>query len=457
VIGAAAPGPQLTIVGGGYSPESNQVSLETQTEGLSRALGAARPLVLFGSEDPEERVVQVLAPAADPVGDLLAMVFDEEANTEVDYRASTLARNGPATRNAVLAALDRSATSAEGAVLFGLGHGSKPDADKPATISLWGEDEQLGADALARHLDKTPRRGPLALVLGHCHSGGFVDVLYEGGKSGGEPARPARCVLAAIPPDREAAGCTADLQDPSARSYMALMAAAFERGGEADFDGDGRVSLAEAHAFARLHDATIDVPVSSSESFLRAALGERAPRLRDIKVGEVLTSARPEERAVLVGLRPPSAKSPTARLDAADKELEALHKRVDALDNAISALDGKADKLRRALRERAYARWPELGNPYHRETRRLLSGDARELVGFLRARAELKDLESIQQKLNEQNASLLALQRQAARLERWIRAAEAVAFEAALRRDDARAQDLAVLERLLACEGLKPL
>jgi hypothetical protein len=455
---AGAALPRTLIFGGGYSPDSTQLSLETQVNRLAAVLEPTHPVVLFAGEDPDGRSVQVTAPNADPIGELLGLIFDRDDGLDVEYRAPNVRRQGPATRSAILLAIEKSASAPEGSIVFGIGHGAKAEGDKAAALDLWGGPEEvLGVDELARALDKTPRRGPIAFVLGECHSGAFTDLIYEGGKPGAEVARPARCALAAIPADREAAGCTPDIQDPSAQSYMALIAEALEKPKEADYDGDGRVSLSEAHSYARIHDATIDVPVASSEAFLRAVLKDEGPKPAAISLTQVLAWARPEERALLVGLRPASAKVPNAKPETVEKELEALGKKIEALDSQISGLEAKREKLRRQLQDKVFARWPELTNPYHRESRRLLADEAAALVGFVRGRPELKEVESVQQKLDRESGARLQLERQAARIERWLRAVEIVAYEATLRRSAAHKGDVGVFDRIAACEGMRPL
>lgn len=440
----AAAGPNVVVFGGGWGPEGTQASIEAHVQALAETLSPAEPTVLFAG-DPKLDTVQVAAERENEVDALLGLVFDRRTHLQVEYRKKRIGQ-GTASKEAVLAAITASAAK-DGLVILGAGHGTGETADQPAALELWGPDDKLSVQELAKHLDGL-KKGPVALVLGQCHSGAFTSVAYEGGQPP-RLASPPRCVLAAVPADREAAGCTPDLTDPSARSYMALIAEALGDG-KADYDGDGAVSLAEAHAYARIHDQTVDVPVSSSEVWLLNRLGARAPRLERIRLKRILRKARPQERAVIEKLENGRlVRSGTKKVAA---ELRAIDARIDeAADRLDQALDQK-DKLRRHLVDAVLARWPELVNPYHHESRALIAGDAKEIVAFVKGRPEYRELVRRGEEIASRDRRILSLEKKSARLERFVRAAQVIAGERLLKRRDRRA-----FETLLACEGMKPL
>jgi hypothetical protein len=99
-------GPKLIVFGGGQSPDSNQRSLETQVDALAKALGTAHPWVLFGPPDASARSVQTLSPKADPIDELLGLVFDRQDGLGVEYKPIAIARQGPTTKGTLLSALE---------------------------------------------------------------------------------------------------------------------------------------------------------------------------------------------------------------------------------------------------------------------------------------------------------------------------------------------------------------
>lgn len=440
----AASGPNVIVFGGGWGPEGTQASIEVHVKALAAAVTPAEPTVLFAG-GPSLKSVQVTAKRQNEVDALLGLVFDRRDHLQVEYRKKRV--DGPkASKRALLAAITASA-SKSGLVILGAGHGASATEERPAALELWGPDDKLSVTELAEHLDGY-RKGPVALVLGHCHSGAFTSVAYVGGRPP-RLASPPRCVLAAVPAEREAAGCTPDVSDPSARAYMALIAEALA-GEEADYDEDGAVSLAEAHAYARIHDQTVDVPVSSSETWLLKRLGARVPPPERIRLKRVLARARPPERAVIEKLEEGRlARSGSKKVAA---ELRQLDAQIEEASQKLGRVLDERDRLRRYLVDAVLARWPELVNPYHHQARALLAGDAAEVVTFVKGRSEYRELLRRDEEVTARDRQILSLEKRSARLERFVRAAQIIAGERMLSRRDRRTFDA-----LVACEGMKPL
>lgn len=451
---SADPSPSIIIFGGGWGAEGTQASLEANVDALARVMKGRHPRILFAAGDPRTRSVQVLAKDRDETAEILGMIFDRRDNIDVTYRPPHTGFDGPATRQGLLAEIDRSRGDAAGTIVFGVGHGGGETDEHAATLELWGTDNRLAADELARQLDAGRRKGPIAFVLGECHAGAFTDIAWTGGHGKGQVASPTRCVLAAVPRDREAAGCTPDVDDPEARGYIAAIADALAHRQEADFDHDGRVSLAEAHAYARIYDDTVDAPVSTSQTWLKKALGKRAARAQSVKLARILEKARPAERTVITRLNPYPA-DPDAARTAAD-QLAEIDRRSERLQDENDAAQRKFDKLRLSLLDQVLARYPELVNPYHPEARRLLGGGAAELMAFLRTRRELNELVSLDDAIADREEERLELDKEASRLERFLDAIETVANEELLRKSGPR-RDVEVLDRFLACEAMSPL
>jgi len=195
----------VIIFGGGWGPEGNQRSLEVQVSALRDALSKSDPIVLFAGGEGAK--VQHLDPEEREADRWLGLIFDRPDSLGIRYESARIAPRGAASRTKLLAAIDEAVARGGPLAVFGVGHGSRPADDASALLELWGPPaEALSAEELATHLDDLKPKAPIAFVLGQCHSGAFWRIVFEGAKT--EPAVPARCVLAAIPPEREAAGCT---------------------------------------------------------------------------------------------------------------------------------------------------------------------------------------------------------------------------------------------------------
>src|SRR5690606_6693955 len=93
------------------------------------------------------------------------------------------------------------------------------------------------------------------------------------------PAESVHCGLFATTAEDEASGCDADPDRARQEGFGVHFLSALRGLGRdgaplerADLDGDGAVSLLEAHAHARVAGASIDVPTLTSERFLRYAV-----------------------------------------------------------------------------------------------------------------------------------------------------------------------------------------
>jgi hypothetical protein len=439
---ADAGDPKIVIFGGGWGPEGTQASIEAHVAALAKVLGPNQPTVLFAG-DASARSVQVALQEEDETDRILGVVFDRRDHLQVGYRKKEVP-SAKSSREALLAVLAANA-SEDGLIVLGAGHASGADAENQAALDLWGPGDKLSVGELARHLDRSPK-GPVAFVLGQCHAGAFADVMYARGKAP-RIAEPTRCVLAAVPHDRESAGCTPDVADPSAKAYMAMIAEAFEK--RTDHDGDGAVSLAEAHAYARIHDRTVDVPVASSEIWLLSRLGGRAPRAEKVALAALLPKARPTERQVLEKLD--GGRLLEAGPKAVVAELDELEHRIQEDAHRLDGLLDEREMIRRRLVDALLSKFPELVNPYHHVSRKMLANGAREVIELVTKHPEWRELTRRDEEIDARDRQLLSMEKRAALLTRFARTVQVVAAERLLSKRDAKA-----FARLLACESMKP-
>jgi hypothetical protein len=328
---AVSPAPESTgavrwlAAGGGDAPESNQVSIEQDLGLVSSTLGPGG--VLLYASGPGSRAVQVLArerPAGGLVAEL-ADLFAPRAGRDARYRETVLHPSGPATREAFLEALaDATAQPGPPLLVYLAGHGVPRETPADNALMMWGRGELTPA-GLADALDARPAR-ETRVVITSCFSGGFGALAFRGADETGAPAA-GRCGFFATTDDREAAGCDPDPdrrgQDGYGLHFLhALRGQAADTSplvpAQVDFDGDGQVSLLEAHSRVRIVSRAVDVPTTTSERWLRRAAPAGGPQ-------EAVSL--PEEDAVIAALTrdlvlPPELARAQAQVAELDRALE---------------------------------------------------------------------------------------------------------------------------------------
>ena len=183
-------------------------------------------------------------------------------------------------------------------------HGRDTPHHDNGYIVLWG-DHDIDVRALGALFDEQPIERRVVTVMSQCYSGAFSALVHEHGDPRRPLARHDRCGYFAAPADRQSAGCTPETDEAHYDDYTTWFFAALghrDRTGrpvlDADRNHDGSVSFDEAHLYALVRDETTDVPVSSSEEYLRRAYSAWLTRLRTARtpIREWLSSARPEIR-----------------------------------------------------------------------------------------------------------------------------------------------------------------
>lgn len=385
-LGDPAPMPRhiaWVVAGGGVTPADNQVSIEGDVALVRERLGDDG-VVLFAGGPGAHGVQVASAPRGDALRALLGDLFDPRGGRRAVYRPTILpAVQGPATAEHLLAALG-AALEQGGDPLFVYLAGHGEGAERPADVlySTWGG-RGIGPAELADTLDRAGAQGRVVrLVMSSCYSGAFADIVFEGADAeAGKPAEHLHCGLFASTWDRPSSGCD---PDPDRRRHEGFgihflnALAGLDRDGaplahkDIDFDGDGRVSLLEAHARARIASRGFDVPTTTSERWLRFAAPAEGP-------AEAV--AMPEEEAVaraIEGQLGLEAGAPIAEA-IATRRSEGAH-----LDTTVQAAsEAEADAVDRVAAV-LLARWPVLNDPWHPDFGATLDGERHELETFFR-------------------------------------------------------------------------
>lgn len=446
---AAAPSVVAWIAaGGGPTPEYNQLSVEDDLGLFADTLGADRGLLYFAG-GPGTRSVQVLdvAPRGDEIARGIADFFDARDGRDAHYRTTRLALHGPATVGATLGALERALASGEGPLtVFLAGHGTAGEAPGDAALLMWG-DESLTPAALAETLDRAPAGRTARIVITSCYSGGFGEIAYRGGRPELGPAETDRCGFFAAPWDLQASGCDPDpdraVHEGYAIHFLAALRGKDRQGRDAlaslDLDHDGHVSLREAHARAVIASTSLDVPTTTSETWLRTAApahGAEKPYAVP-EVDAVVTAMA--QRTGLVG-----------RETRARAELVRRHDAMARLADELVAIDEDEASAYRAASAALLSRWPVLDDPWHPDFHVTLAREhdaiaaffdgAPEMLTWREARARI---EALDQRADDERVD-------AAPYERLVRALDNRLLAARLHAQGGAAWEHYV--RVLACE-----
>ena len=438
--------------GGGSAPELNQVSLEQDLALAREVLGEGGRLFFAGG--PGSDGVQVLdaAPRGDPLMLTLGRLFSPRGGRDSHYRKTTLPAHGPATANATLDALEAALKAGTEPLLVYLGgHGEQGERPRDALVRLWGQ-WPLGVVDLAAVLDKGPAHRPVRVVSTACFSGGFAELVFREADEARGAATSLHCGLFAAPWDAEASGCDPDPDRRAQEGYGLHFLNALggkDRDGRAlpkgdlDLDGDGRISLLEAHTRVRIASAAADVPTTTSERWLRFA----AP-----KDGAEAELPLPEEDAVIRALG--------AGLGLAGHEEDARAQAAAAREAIASALDDleeaheHEDDAFYDVSARLLARWPVLDDPWHPDFGPMMARDRAAIEAALRDWPELTTWEDATRNVDRLDAFVQHLRVRAAPVERLVRALDTRQLARRLKSQGGDAWTH--FARLLACERTIP-
>ncbi len=468
------------IVSGGPAPDYNQYAIESNARYLERLTAkAVSRRVLFADGNPKSRTISAIENTPkDEARRVLAWILDTDAPEDrISYRASGLKRIDGAATTANIAKnvekLARETKPGERALLYFTGHGSagrktrlsfsglKTEEDfENTTYSAW-ENGDFSVKDLARALRDFPAKTPLVIVMVQCHAGGFANLLFEGG----EPEKPVVnrdfCGFFAATGERQASGCTSevdevDYQDFTTHFFAALSGVSRDgrRISGADFDKNGAVSMLEAFAWTNLRDDSIDVPVCTSDAYLRSIWNSKI-ELNWVKTpySQVIQGAAPWQRATLDGL------SKTLDLNGQNRIESALQKAKSASQSASDddaelpkTIDQSAVWRRfRAVETDLKSRFPGL-----KATATSARYDAAQTRAVTYLSAQSADLKLLSGALKAWSAQSERAATREAQCLRFLRAARTLWLEKKLQ-DEGSAAQKTIFRRLRAAESRNPL
>jgi hypothetical protein len=277
----------LTI-GGGYNPEGNQASLEANVIFFQQVLdekhrGLRLHDIFFADGYDTASDLQVLAsnsPGKTNVAfELLASLHRGSEQETVEYRNHQVPRISgaidPVLVRSSLQKIVNGAQPKDRLIIYVTAHGSAgSDADPyNTTIDCWNG-KRITAREFARWLDDLPPEVPVVMVMAQCYCGGFARTIFNEMDSSKGLSTHLRAGFFAQQHYLPAAGCRPDIKhDEEFSSYFWGAIAGRSRNGvpisTCDINGDGDVSFAEAYAYAVTVGDTIDIPLRTSDVYLR--------------------------------------------------------------------------------------------------------------------------------------------------------------------------------------------
>jgi hypothetical protein len=295
VVGA--PGTwRAVVVGGGPSAAMNQVGIERNVRYFERRLPVSIDRrVLFADGRRDTATVQFLA------------------GEELRYRRPDLARiDGPTTATGFLTLWGNfvAPRASDPLMLYFAGHGSpnRGSGLENNWFDLWGGGV-IDVQRLAAKIAELPPSTPVVVVMAQCYSGSFANLLFEGGRPDAPVLERDLVGFFAATNDRPASGCTPEVNEADYQDFSSYFFAALSGKSRldvpvkgADFDGNGVVGMNEAYAYAIIHQQSEDVPVTTSDAFLRRFVSRHDAETMATSYTSILTWASPAQRAALQAL-----------------------------------------------------------------------------------------------------------------------------------------------------------
>ncbi len=459
----------LTI-GGGYAPAGNQASLERNVLLFQRVL-RERNLdhlsndVFFSDGNATGHDLQVIDRSSIPkANQLMAEFFGNNEDLGLSYRDHQVpnVRGGTKPENIRnwFRDVGRTMKAGDRLVLYVTAHGNRSDDRRnpyDTTIATWNNTSIKMVEFVGM-LDELPEGVEVVAIMVQCHAGGFARFIYNQGDPDKGVCSQRRTGFFATVHDRAAAGCTPEVDEASYVEYSTYFWAALaghDRSGRAielpDYDGDGDVSFAEAHAYTILTADTIDLPVKTSGEFLtvESKFGDDDSDLlvNDEPYDVLLSLATPSQKAILEGLSEQLSLTGNDRVVTAWKETQPQRGQGRGRSRGRRPED-PSSQVRRGIASDLKGRWPELANVLNPVAVELLTTRSDEFIHAIESHPDYKRY----RELKNESQSVPDTQKRRVKYERFLRTADNVVLAENLRRMN-EPEKLAQYEAIVQAES----
>ena len=438
----------VVVFGGGPRLQNSEYSLERNVVLFRQTmprLQLAQPKlrVLFGAGDEADRP-DVKVGRFQPLPEafrLVAGLFNLSGEPiDIDYRHHELEGVSSSCRKtAVLDTLrdlgDR-VKPGDRVLIYNTGHGGKGDPIENGHFYTWG-DGRVSVREFTEALDEYPVEVPVTVVMVHCYSGAFANLIFKGGDPANGLADHPRAGFFATTDSLPAAGCTPDIKVEDYKEYSSDFWAALgglDRSGQPvradDVNGDGRIDSAEAHAHVLTSTTTIDLPVKTSDTLVRVWAGrngaDRSQRRSKPPFSALVAQADPLESHALRALCRDLELEGEDRLEAIPQRLDETNRLKSEVGRQLRRKEGESGRARRGISDAMAARWPFLKTAWHPETQKVLAGDRPEVVEAIRKHPSFKTWQRLVGEIEGLRTRMMDLERDVKRLERVKRLVETI-------------------------------
>lgn len=408
------------LFGGGPEPTRSQFSIESNVIWFDQVLSSDTVLDyerLFGSNLTHQNEIQYQAsPSSGDSWDLLSAVLNLSTENRLRYRqaviGSTLDRTFEKENLVTTLSEQVEQLSADDSLLLLFsGHGGKGATPTDNYLYLW-ENTRITVQELATILDDAHEDSTIRFVFPQCFSGSFNRLAFHDLTPQTKlHSGAALCGFTSVPNDRLAEGCTSSVNSADYRDYASGLFKAMtgtDRDGRqatpaVDRDGDGRISLLEAHYSTYASGDSTDIPRATSEDYLLSL--QRWPltfaSYQAAGADNIYADLAAElayDFEALPGSR--------AFLSETQKRLAMARERVRQVHRETNVLKDDTNTIRKTLVNRLTLQWPGLSEPgtqaFHSAVREHLT----DVDQWLRAQPEsatfLTNLKRIEELLQDQ-------------------------------------------------------
>lgn len=463
---------RAVIVGGGPNLENNQVAIESNVRYVNRLLPSnivRTTLFADGNLNNPTVLTDVDLRKVSTPERILRLTLQDRDSQELSptlYRKPNLGgKIDGATRSRDVSRLfSQLAMEVEREpkqlFLYFTGHGSSDrQGDNNNLYDMWNN-EVLSVRDLSKHISRLPNTTPVTIVMVQCHSGSFANLIFEGGDPQADVVDRDIVGYFAATKERPAAGCTSEVNEEEYRDFTSYFFAALtgkDRVGRkvmgADYNKDGRVGMDEAYCYTLIHDRSIDVPVCTSDIFLRRFVTLRDSEVFQTPYSQVIEWATPAQRAALVALSKILGREPGEdRLQLAYRDMVRGVSRTNFVGNDYETLRREYNSARQSARRRLFGRFPNLETEQTRvaleQAKRFLEadGDNETYTKLLKAEEALSKSESEEERREIAESHLM----------RFVRLGKSVILAHTLRQKGERPL-VERFERLIKGEAASPL
>lgn len=412
----------ILVWGGGYSPSGNQISLESNVKYFQRikdtiGLKGYNTKTLFSDGADKGRDLQFYDPnfKLPPANLILAEIFGSTRGIFNQYRNNQLLADGSSSGKEIdqwINELNQTSNHSLNLIYF-TGHGGKGDKKTPhnTTAYLW-DNQKLKVDELSKKINQLPHEQKTVLIMVQCYSGGFANIIFkEGDPQKGLHDQPRAGFFSTVQ-DRVAAGCTPDIREENYQEYSTRFWEALcgesrtgKKSKAPDFNNDGKTSLLEAHSYVIINSNTIDIPVKTTDIFLRKFSSIKPPKdknssfftrtvesvLKEFRlsitdkdsnasvdhliskdwlyvenpIAQIKDVASEESNAIIEALSEKLGLEKPNRFKEAEQKINELKKKREELAKKKKEQENKRKQLKTKIKNRLKKEWPELANIHH--------------------------------------------------------------------------------------------